>query len=78
MLIPSILQYLRYSTVRSLNRIYYDSNPKVAGSNPTEVKVMIFRSLGVEKLGRTSSMNIEYTQVAIFPPSLHLNIVQHC
>ena len=37
---------------------------------------MIFRSPGVEKLGRTSSMNIEYsrvdTRIAIFPQSLHL------
>ena len=37
----------------------WTSYPKVAGSNPTEVRVMIFRSLGVEKLGRTSS-NIKY------------------
>ena len=28
---------------------------------------MIFRCPGVEKLGRTSSMNIKYTQVTIFP-----------
>ena len=38
--------------------LYLTSHPKVAGSNPTKVKVMIFRSPGVEKLGRTSSMNM--------------------
>ena len=50
----------------------------VVGSNPAEVRVMIFFSPGVVKLGRTSSMNIEYTRGAIFPQSLHfyiLNIV---
>ena len=31
------------------------SYPKVAGSIPTEVRVMIFRSPVVDKLGRTSS-----------------------
>ena len=42
---------------------------------PTEIRVMISRSPGVEKLGKTSSMNIEYTRVAILPQSLHLNIL---
>ena len=37
----------------------WTSYPKVAGSIPTEVGVMIFRSLGVDKLGWTSSMIIE-------------------
>ena len=35
---------------------------------------MIFRSSGVEMLGRTSFMNIEYTRVALFPQSLHLHL----
>ena len=34
---------------------------------------MIFRSPGVTKLGRTSSMYVEYTRVAIFPQSLYLS-----
>ena len=37
----------------------WTSYPKVAGSIPTEVGVMIFRSLGVDKLGWTSSMIIK-------------------
>ena len=47
----------RSSVVRALN---YSSNPKVVGSIPTEVRVMIFRSLGEEKLGRSSSMNKQW------------------
>ena len=52
----------------------WTSHPKVPGSIPTEVRVMIFRSLGVDKLEWTSSMIIEYTRVASFPQSSHLYI----